>query len=505
MRRPNRQMVLAMVLAMAGIADATVWYVPSPGHRTIQQAIDDQAVLDGDTIVVWGEGTPPFTYDAINYNGKGLFIVNRSYYEDMGPNYPPNPFWTQIKGNGSSVVTITNLHSRTTATLKGFTVVNGNSTDGGGIYCFANTVCGIVIQSDSIVENHASLFGGGVYFEGQGDGVFFLMRNCVVMNNHAVGYGGGVFSAQDAAVAETLECNRVASNDARYMGGGVCLFGWPAPHVRGSLLAGNTISDNHLSDNSNPEGAGLYAAGWPNKARHNVITHNIPNGVHTMWNDDISSLIDLGTAEDPGYNVLAWNQDPSGNELDLTIDGDDHDEQFAVGNYWGTLGSSQIRSHIEFEGQMVQERFHLDPIAASGRYFDVVENSYCTTGVIVTGDVSVQFPATLTLGHGITVQCLTTTDYSAPGGDPGKNDLIVRSGAELSAYGWPGQRITFTSYRQNEPPMPGAWYGIRIQNDASGYFNECNVNSGSSASRLATTQICLSNTLRLIRIRWPAS
>jgi len=66
------------VLALFSVAEARQLEVPELPYPQIQWAIDD--AQDGDTVSVWGYGDPPFTYyENVNFLGKGIFVVNRSF------------------------------------------------------------------------------------------------------------------------------------------------------------------------------------------------------------------------------------------------------------------------------------------------------------------------------------------------------------------------------------------------------------------------------------------
>ncbi|MHC4663900.1 MAG: choice-of-anchor Q domain-containing protein, partial [Planctomycetota bacterium] len=69
--------------------------------------------------------------------------------------------------------------------LKGFTIRNGNASDGGGIRCYNATP---QIINCRIINNAASANGGGIYF-----GTNTKAVNCIIANNSAVA-GGGVYS-----------------------------------------------------------------------------------------------------------------------------------------------------------------------------------------------------------------------------------------------------------------------------------------------------------------------
>jgi len=132
--------VAAAIVLFTAAADAAVcWKVPE-NRTAIQAAIHDLA-SNGDTISVWGDEQMPYPYtyhEHVDYLGKSLVVVNRSFIESI-PGYPPS--WEHVVIDGSnqagSVVTMTGSGSAVPrVVLKGFTITGGRSDDfGGGIHC----------------------------------------------------------------------------------------------------------------------------------------------------------------------------------------------------------------------------------------------------------------------------------------------------------------------------------------------------------------------------------
>ena len=108
-------------IALLVLYSATYAYkreVPS-FYPTIQQGI--LAANNGDTVSVWVHTVPPDTYyDNINFLGKNILVVNRSYIENTG--YPPNPNDIVIDGQQKGSVVTFNHNENHDAILKGFTI-----------------------------------------------------------------------------------------------------------------------------------------------------------------------------------------------------------------------------------------------------------------------------------------------------------------------------------------------------------------------------------------------
>jgi len=296
----------------------------------------------------------------------------------------------------------------------------------------------------------------------------------------------------------------VRSNKAAEMGAGMylsyCLAeGFPIPPWR-ITITDNIVQDSRFEDPNVGQGGGIFAFQYPYGARRNVVTNNMRNGVYLAEGNPEMLPLNLGEANDFGYNVLMNNGDY---ELVALLSSVPWGAPcWAVGNYWGWLDTQTMLDHIIPPPGL--RRFYYDPVAASGKWFDVAtpSQSLCETGVIASGDVSVMPGVSLQFAPGVMIQSLTTSDYSVPGGHPFLNDIFVRGpGGALLAQGEEQHPIVFTSWRWNEPHMPGDWYGIHIDPSASGSFDWCNVNSaytGISAvnnSSLSVTNCHIENEL----------
>ena len=177
------------------------------------------------------------------------------------PSFPrssPDPYETVLDGQqGGSVVTTPSSASRTYR-LDGFTVRNGNSGYGGGLYCVGPAARRLVVANCTISGNTAYI-GGGVYCydssspmltnctisqntaNQDGGGVYCYyssptLTNCTISGNTAT-YGGGVYCVDKSS--PTLTSCLVLMNDALSDGGGMLYGGTSQPTLIGCLLVGN--------------------------------------------------------------------------------------------------------------------------------------------------------------------------------------------------------------------------------------------------------------------------
>jgi len=204
-------------------------------YSTIQEAIDH--AIDGDTILVY-----PGTYiENINFFGKNITVCSLllttgdvSYISQ-----------TIIDGNqNGSVVTFVSGED-TTSVLAGFTITNGYTGHGGGIYCIEHscpTLTNLIISG-----NTAADLGGGVCCDNYSSP---SLINVIIIGNYAGSYGGGI-GCNEYSEPKLHEVY-ISENSCRYYGGGIYYFS-------NEINSDNLQLENVMvNNNTSRDGAGIY-------------------------------------------------------------------------------------------------------------------------------------------------------------------------------------------------------------------------------------------------------
>ncbi|MGA1865175.1 MAG: right-handed parallel beta-helix repeat-containing protein [bacterium] len=152
---------------------------------------------------------------------------------------------TTIDGRQQGI-TVFGTHN---ALIDGFSITNGNSDWGGGIYCPANA--DMSLYNNHIHHNKAYVSGGGIYLGNQSNTQ--IIGN-TIQNNEAL-YGGGIIA--DTTQSCLIMDNAITDNTAIYK---------DANQTEGGLGAGiyfndsnAQVSDNIIQDNvAESEGGGIY-------------------------------------------------------------------------------------------------------------------------------------------------------------------------------------------------------------------------------------------------------
>ncbi len=302
--------LLTLILALASYAE--VINVPDD-HETIQGAID--ASEDGDTVLV----APGEFIENIDFDGKAIAVIGN----------PDDPSETVIDGdaNGSSVVVFRNEEGENSV-LRGFTIWNGLTDWGGGIYCNETnpSLSNLIVQ-----ENRATRSGGGIYCTNSID---MIIRNCSILSNvaedeeedHNVG-GGIVITASNALLEQVIIANNLAEN----YGGGLWVGGYTSnvtiincqilrnSSVRGGGIykSSSTLNLNGvvIADNEGDYGGGIFNhnSGHLNLSNvtmtNNVATTDFPapgGGIHSHGNSHITligSILWDNEPEEVGFNL----------------------------------------------------------------------------------------------------------------------------------------------------------------------------------------------------------
>lgn len=227
--------LLWLMLFVPAAAAQSVWYVDAasapPGNGSasdpfpsIQQAVSEEATLDGDTLRI-----RPGTYqETVDLLGKSLTL-----HGEPGP----APVVVDAGGQGP-VVRIAGATARLDGlTLRGgYGEFMGLERRGGGVLILDS----IVVIEHCIVRDNRGSKGAGIHVRDSE----LTIRKTEVANNigesdpgaNLPGYGGGLLVANSTAWVEACSFR---NNDGKINGGGVCAYFGAALHMADSVIEAN--------------------------------------------------------------------------------------------------------------------------------------------------------------------------------------------------------------------------------------------------------------------------
>ncbi len=145
--------------------------------------------------------------------------------------------------------------------IEGLTIAggmaSGNSDEekrGGGIFC--SFCSSLIIKKNTIKENLASLFGGGIHCHGSSP----TISDNIISNNYTYGAGGGMYCKDSSP---TVTNNIISGNHAGCWGGGINC------HAGGPSISNNVITENSAAES----GGGIFCVGDATIS-NNEICHN---------------------------------------------------------------------------------------------------------------------------------------------------------------------------------------------------------------------------------------
>ena len=227
-------MTLLVALLFPGLGLAqTTWVVDPTGggnFTTIQAALSDPQVIDGDQVLVM-----PGTYlENLNTLGKALFLKSADGASQ-----------TIVDGNAVDSVMYFNSGETLATVVDGFTLRNGRAWDGGGIQIVADAVTGLPSSPsilNCIIEDNVGSGGGGGISIRDGSPEF---TNCLVRNNQTTFYNGAgmvLFNASPTILHCTFEGNAAGGH-----GGGMGIWDNNCqPQIHDSIFWGNTPDNIRL-------------------------------------------------------------------------------------------------------------------------------------------------------------------------------------------------------------------------------------------------------------------
>jgi len=211
---------------------ATIINIPAD-YPTIQQGIN--ASVDGDTVLV----QPGIYVENINFIGHN--IVLGSLFLTIGDTSYISQTVIDGDSTGSSVVTFGNGEDSTTI-IKGFTIRNGFSTQGGGIRCESSSP---TIINNRIIHNitdgHGSEQGGGGIYCGYESNP--TIKDNTITENETIGYDGGAgILCKDNS--DPIIINNIVSGNELYSGGNSYGAGISCLNDSDPMIISNTIKEN---------------------------------------------------------------------------------------------------------------------------------------------------------------------------------------------------------------------------------------------------------------------
>ncbi|MBN1513142.1 MAG: right-handed parallel beta-helix repeat-containing protein, partial [Phycisphaerae bacterium] len=177
------------------------------------------------------------------------------------------------------VVTVSAGHE--ISTIDGFTIRNGSSPNGGGIYCLyaAPTI------ANNTITGNSSYYGGGIYCYYASP----TIDNNTITGNSASYYGGGVYCSY---ASPTIANNTITGNFVLFNGGGGIYCSSSSPTIANNTITGNhggyrgggiysgsdcspTIANNTITENSaSSSGGGIYCGGSSPTIANTIVAFN---------------------------------------------------------------------------------------------------------------------------------------------------------------------------------------------------------------------------------------
>jgi len=452
MKKLTKIFLFLVFIIFLDVSEATIWSVPE-FLQHIQEMIAYGEVIDGDTVsVLNGDTLQPTVYpETINFIGKNILVVNRGCLNNQG-----SPKSIIIDGqHHGSVVTFSSGETQN-AILRGFTIINGNYIDGGGIRCVRSSprIENNIIRNNGVFDTTNR--GGGIAIlghESYPDSTRPVIFNNVIRNNKANESGGGIFYNNAHPI---IASNKIIRDSVNWAGGGIASYDDTLGNYN-TYIVNNQIDSNVAG----LQGRALYFQTSDAIIRNNRIRYNNNQSISSNSGGIYCVYVapdfgDVNSDSGLGYNWIENNGDTN-----IITESSMH----ADGNFWGSVNTSDIRKRI-------CGNVDFDPITASDKIASVTYSSRCSTDVVVTGDLTVGSGVTLTVLPGKTFKFSATADTNT--GDYSVCELLVKG--KLYAIGTSVNEVKFTSNATS--PQSGNWYGIRLKSNSIGRFNNCQVKYG---------------------------
>jgi parallel beta-helix repeat protein len=306
-------------------------------YPTIQDAID--AAVDGDTVLV-DDGT---YVENINFLGKAITVISVN-----------GPESTVIDGNASGSVVTFNSGEGTNSVLSGFTICNGETDDGGGIYCEVSSPT----ITNCTISGNSALWGGGIYCWQSSP----TITNCTISGNSAEYWGSGICC--DSSSSTITNCT--ISGNSAHDGGGICCLWYSSLTITNCTISGNSAHD----------GGGIYC--WqssPTITNCTISGNSADDDGGGILCDDSSPTITnctiSGNSADDGGGIYCWQSSPT--VVNSILWGDSPDEIYLA--YESTIDITY--SDIEGGWATGVGNIDADPLFVGGGDYHLTANSPC--------------------------------------------------------------------------------------------------------------------------------
>lgn len=207
------------IFFFTAILTANTINVPND-YSSIQEGIDN--AVDGDTVLV-AEGT---YVENVNFSGKNI-TVGSLFLTDGDTSHISK---TIIDGDQSGHVIEFSNAETISSILIGFTITNGLSANGGGIYCNGSSP---TLKNLIINENEATSSGGGIYLYNSNP----TLSNVVISENESEYDGGGINCYSSSP---TINRAAIYANTTKWNGGGISCFYNSHPTLTNVTISNNT-------------------------------------------------------------------------------------------------------------------------------------------------------------------------------------------------------------------------------------------------------------------------
>lgn len=354
--------ILAAMLLVPALADATNWHVATTGNdanpgtaeapfRTIQRAAD--AVMPGDTVTIHAGTYLGFVVRArgtaaapIVFTGSGTVLIDGAATTDRDA----------VHIEGASYVTVEGL-TVTGATRAGISAldcdhitVRGNRVDQSGRWGVFSAFC-----DDFVVEgNEVSRSGTehGVYASNSADRP--VIRNNVIWGNGMCGVhmNGDINFGGDGVISGAIVENNVIRDNGRRGGSAINGDG-----VTGAIIRNNLLDGNHAS------GISLYRIdGGAPSSGNQVINNTVRMASDARWAVNIQD----GSSGNILRNNILLNANPGRGAIDICsacISGMQSDHNAVVGRFsvngtmmslaqWRTRTASDASSFVATDAEL---------------------------------------------------------------------------------------------------------------------------------------------------------